>query len=388
MVKISSSISNSEFKDIQRLIFKALIFLPILFIIIAINYFIDPANTWKTGVVDCVVKAITYGINVKPAEDINERMLHKKLIQRTTSCPRNLVLGNSRLFKIGESMLHGTTMNNSVSGAIFEDYLGLYFEYIKLNCFPENIIIGTDPFQLSRTKYDRRWVAGLKNNVEQMLTTIMNGKVSKPPLTPSFFIPERVMNLLSLSYFQKSTYNFFDRFKRRWNSTDEQCNITMETRTNKIPYILENGDFLLNDDTKPATTSQVKKRALEFGNSEPKFLKLAKVSKNRIVIITSFIQFFLSKGTKVTLYIPPLHPYVYQKFLTRDDAKYVFEGEMAIRSLAEQLHIPVVGSTNPSDYGLNETHFEDGVHPKDESVARIILKKHEQELLRYGIPLK
>lgn len=387
-MKISSSISNSEVKDIQRLILKALIFLPIPIIIIAINYFIDPANTWKTGVIDCMVKAISYGIDVKRSENLNERLLQKKIIQRTTSCPRHLVLGNSRLMTIGESILYGATMNNSLPSSIFEDYLGLFFEYKKKNCFPESVIIGTDPFQLSRTKYDRRWEENLKGNVEQMLATIIDTRVSKPPLTPSLLIPEKVINLLSLSYFQESTTNFFDRLKRRWNSTDERCNITMETRTSKKSYILENGDFLLNEDTKPATISQGNELATEFGNSTQHFLKFAKVSKNRISLLTSFIQFFLSKGTKVTLYIPPLHPYAYQKLIARDDTKYIFEGEKAIRSIGEQLQIPVVGSTNPSDYGLNETYFTDGVHPKDESLPRIVFKRHEQELLRYGIPLK
>ncbi|MBK7845251.1 MAG: hypothetical protein IPJ71_16480 [Bdellovibrionales bacterium] len=367
---------------------KALIFLPILFIIVAINYFIDPANTWKTGVVDCMATALSSGINVTLNENINHRLLQKEIIQRTKTCPRHLVLGNSRLMTIRKDTFDGTTVNNSVVFAILEDYLGLFFEYKKLNCLPKSIIIGTDPVQFSLTKYERRWEENLKSSVEQMLRIIVNDKISKPLLAPSFMIPEKVTNLLSLSYFQESTTNFVDRFKHRWNSSDERCNITMETRTNKGPYILENGEFLLIKDAKPATTAKGNELAITYGNSHPKFLKFAKVSKNRILLLTSFIEFLLSKGIKVILYIPPFHPYSYQRLVARDDTKYLFEVEMALRSLGEQVHIPVVGSTNPSDYGLDETYFTDAVHSKDESVPKIIFKKHEQELLRNGIFLK
>lgn len=386
-MKISSSISSSEIKDIKRLILKALIFLPIPIIIIAVNYYIDPANIWKTGVVDCLVKAFSYGINVKRSENLNERLLQKKIIQRTTTCPRNLVLGNSRANTIGESILYGTTINNSVPHSIFEDYLGLFFEYKRKNCFPESIILGTDPQQMIRTKYETRWEENLKGNVEKMLARVINTRASKAPLTPSLLIPEKVKNLLSLSYFQESTTKFFDRLKRRWNSTDERCNITMEVKTSKKTYILENGEFLLIDE-KPATVSQRNELASELGNSVYTYLKFAKVSENRISLLTSFIQFLVSKGSKVTLYIPPFHPYAYRTLIARDDVKYYFEAEKVIRSIGEQLQIPVVGSTNPSDYGLNESYFSDGVHPKDESLPRIIFKRHEPELLTYGIPIK
>jgi len=143
------------FKFIKKLIF----LLPILCVIIGFNYFIDPANIFRSEkYYKEVVGVLLKGKNVANIMNYDERLLQKEYINGISKRKEIFVLGSSRVMQISSSVFPGHSfLNNGVSGASIEDDMAIYWMYRKKGFIPSIVVLGLDPWLLNKNNGQGRY---------------------------------------------------------------------------------------------------------------------------------------------------------------------------------------------------------------------------------------
>lgn len=376
MVKINSSISSSEKLAFRRLSIRLLMFLPIPVVIIAINYFIDPANLyWGARKYNCIASAIASGMNVRDVDNLDERLVQEKIITKIKAPPRQLIIGSSRSMMIGDNIFQQKSLNNSVSGASLEDYLALWYVYDEKGFLPEVFVIGLDPWILNRNSGQGRWQS-LNNNYQKMIK-----RLNLKAATNASTVSEKTLNLISLSYFQTSTTDFKKQFQKRWKESTDLCVATSELQSKEKQMILWDGRRVYDEKMRLRTVTKVEEDAISYGTDKNVYSLsgFAELDKENLKTLEVFSKYLLLKGVKVVFYLPPYHPTTFKKIIARDDTKIILEVEKAYKELGQRLHIPVVGSSNPDSYKLMGDVFFDGMHAKEKG-AQAVFKAHKEEL--------
>jgi hypothetical protein len=198
-----------------RFLYKLLLFLPILILVILVNYYVDPANLYRsdtyTGTGESYEKSIarylTSGYNVTNVEMLDERLLQKFLIlSRKAETVELAVLGSSRSQLLGSNLFpQKRIINNSVTGATIEDLLALINLYDSMNYKPSELIIELPPWYLNDNSGQTRWKS-LESDYISFTGKLegeksMTNKISKQP---NWSIDPKIIELLSFEYFQQS----------------------------------------------------------------------------------------------------------------------------------------------------------------------------------------
>src|ERR1035438_2772710 len=124
---------------------------PVLFIVISVNYWIDPANIFQNGKYEKgIVDFLCDSSNVTNIVNCDERLLQKFFIKCTSRQPDLLILGSSRSMLISSDLFTNQNIkNNSVSSASIEDDLAIYQLYQRQNMKPKVLLLCLDPWILN-----------------------------------------------------------------------------------------------------------------------------------------------------------------------------------------------------------------------------------------------
>jgi hypothetical protein len=211
--------------------------LSILLLVILINIIIDPANIVSKIEIK-IAKYLSEGYNVTYVQNIDERILQKRIIQNLRSSPTIVILGSSRVMLIGRDYYGNGCFNNGVSGASVEDIISIYQLYIDNNRIESigKIVIGIDPWLFNKNNGQNRW-----ESLSNEYYTFIDKKTSLIKKFPIY----KYSQLVSPSYFQTSIKNipkFVIRLRKNENvlPTNEYNN-SLFTRLNDgtIQYGLE-----------------------------------------------------------------------------------------------------------------------------------------------------
>lgn len=120
-------------------------------------FFCSFINAQKKSIEYRTAQLNIYGYVVSNPIGINERVFKKKLINLQQSNKKNIVLGSSRVMKLGSDVLKSkSVLNLGVSMASLEDVIGLYFIARKKGITPKKVYLGLDP-AIFFSNSDRRW---------------------------------------------------------------------------------------------------------------------------------------------------------------------------------------------------------------------------------------
>ena len=356
MKTTNSFTSNFDMKQLlSKLTFLAI---PILILIILINYFGDAANLFNRDFEKKIAEILIQGKNVTNISNYDERLLQEEIILSSKIKPDVVIIGSSRAMLIGKDYFPGLkTMNNSVSAASLEDLIAIYELYKTSQKIPKKIVIGIDPwtFQLddNRTRWKSigKYYYRFKNNDEME---------SESQLA--------LDQLISLSYFQNSLPILYNKIVGKYNPvpTHTSKNSTLtKLADGSITYGLEKRHITSEkviESAKVWISNGMIKRYKDFKTLQPKwneFLALiADMKKNNIEIV-----FVLS----------PFHPMVYKEMTYK--FPIINEEEEEILKFAKQSNIPLYGSFNPAKYNLSVKEFYDETHPKEDAMKEIFREK-------------
>ena len=357
----------------KKILLKISLFLPILFSVVFMNYFVDPANLFRgTPYEQSIAKLLLQGQNVANISNYDERLLQKFYIQGLTQKKDIIVLGSSRSMQISTDMFPGKTLfNNSVSGASVEDFISIYEMYSQKNLQPSIVIIGLDPWLLNRNNGQTRW----KSLISEYQAGIK--RLGFPLEMADYFrlnniIPDKYFELISLSYFQESV-RYGVKFFLDINVQGEQAQFYSTNETSAdVPIKLSDGSYSYAKSFSSLSTSEVRKLAISYvGDTVYSLESFNELDNNLALKLESFIGFLQNNGVDVILFLPPYHPATYELLISSDKYKIIVEAQQYFSSLAKSRHIVILGSYNPYDVICDESEFYDGMHTKKSCIEKI-----------------
>jgi len=347
--------------------------MPIIIIVIFVNYFGDAANIFKRDYEKNIANYILKGKNVTNITNYNERLLQKNLINNSSICPEIVVVGASASMLINSSYFKGKTFfNNSVSGGSIEDIIAIIEMYSQKKCFPKKIIIGLQPYVLNKNNNQTRW-----QTLDLEYQSFINKMSKNPPKKQESSINKintiikkniYYKELLSPSYFQSSI----------WSLIDGNTNpIITDKTTNKTFTKLADGSIIYDTKYRTASDKIIEEKVSIFlaGNiyGIEHFDALDKDLESKFIYL---IEYLSLKNVQVEFYLAPYHPRVYQLISKNEKYKNVLESESFFVNLGFRKNITVRGSFNPNKLHLDKTYFYDGMHLKEKGIATIFNPPH------------
>lgn len=342
----------------RRFIYKSLIIsLPILFLLIIVNYFGDGARIFDSEYEKEMADILFNGSFVTNISNYDERVFQKELINRMNNAPEILVLGSSRTMLINSAYFPNQTFfNNSVSGASIEDIIALFQIYKVRNILPKKIIIGIDPWLLNENNGQSRWKS------LEYFYNIYNKQNDSQITTSSL---HKYGELFSMSYFQASIKGIPKLFfgTTRPIPTQEKFNAT-NTK-------LSDGSLVYSADYRNATQNIINSKIDGYINGNIYSIEnFESISDDIWFEFQEFISTLKKENITVEFFLCPYAPKVYEKVSI--SYPNVEKSENLIVGFAKANGIKVYGSFDPYGLGFDETYFYDGMHCKEKGIEEIL----------------
>ena len=350
----------------KQFIYKVLaLSLPIILLVIGINYFGDAANVFDSEYEKKMVKIILNDKYVTNIQNYDERIFQEELISEIKFQPEIVIIGSSRTMLISSAFFSKQSLlNSSVSGAGLKDITAIYQIYKSNNKIPKKIIIGIDPWLLNENNIQSRWLS---------ISSYYNQFHHKKEIP--FISHKRFKQLFSLSYFQFS-------LKRLYKDLLENTNpIPTNERFNKTNTKLTDGSLVYGFEFKNASSKEIEIRIQSYLNN-----KLYNIDDFRSISDKSWKEFvkvlddMKNNGVEVELFLAPYAPLVYNEIL--DNYPMVIRSEEKIRNLALSKNIRLYGSFNPFELNMDNSYFYDGMHCNEKGIEKVLntitVKKQEK----------
>ncbi|MDI1235315.1 MAG: hypothetical protein PSX81_13620 [bacterium] len=360
----------------KKFITKLLLMLPILLLIIGINFKEDPANIFRRGPYEQgIVKYLNEGKNVTNVTNYDERLLQKYFINEMKDCPDVIILGSSRVMQLGNAYFPNEKLiNNGVSGASIEDLLAIYDLYENKGCKIKKVKIGLDPYFLNENNDQSRWKL-LANEYNEMLAKLgLSEYTEKTIMAESEVV--KYKQLWSVSYF-KSSWSYFIR------GVDVHYRPTTEAN-NKDFTKLTDGSIIYGESSRNSSLETINRYATQSITETPMYSmrEFTKISTKYQIILSQFIAYLQSKEVEVEFFISPYHPIVFDYIKKSKDYQIVFEVEKYFNQLADDRKIKLIGSYSPYTYNFIDSNFFDGFHCKGESLNMVFAKQNQIDSLK------
>ncbi len=354
------------------LFLKSLRFFPLLILIVAFNFMVDPAHLfdrhhkYERG----LAKLLAERANVENVQNYDHRLVQRYYVEQLTRRPEIISIGSSRSYQIRNEFFPGKLFfNNSVSQASLEDYIAIYGMYDRRNIRPATIVLGLDPWILNGHRNLTNWQSV---EFEYMRVVERMGASGSRLHTTSLPGLPKVWQLISPSYFQASVH----ALRRQLNAEEGAGRDYYPTDATEGEYDIKLRDGSLNygqafDRTPEAT---VNRDALAYAAAPPAeyFRSFTSIDPETARTFERFLDLLRADGVKVVFFLPPFHPLVYERFANSRRYSVVLGVEDYFTALASRKGLHLAGSYDPHRAGCAATaDFLDGHHPRVVCLAKI-----------------
>jgi hypothetical protein len=345
----------------KKLLLKlCIIFIPFAIIIVATNYYVDPANIFSgDAYVDKIATILASGNNADNISNYNERLLQKHFLQKQKEKnPDVVVMGSSRVMEISSNVYgEKKILNIGVSHADINDLIALAGLMEELKIKPKEVVINVDPFLISKGDNGvGEWIT-LKEYHKKFTEANCKGISNTETIEEENNQLKKYYTLITFDYFKNSL-----EFLCKGNTK------TVENVGKKTPQ--KNGRFVdgsiaysytyLHPDTLIAAyvaKSEGKNAAPETDNKKLTYLKC-------------LIDYYKSKGVNITLILLPFHQSYFDE--ANANQKNVFNAyETFYTTMAMQNKVKIIGSFNAKKEGLNNIDFYDSYHCNGDALKKV-----------------
>lgn len=371
---------------------KVLYFLPLLFIFLFINIFIDPFGVFHTLEDDdrWIVEQLAQGKNVIYGITPDERLIQKGYIEKMSKMRNNfdiVVIGSSRSMQINSDMFQGKKFfNSSVTGASLQDMIAITEVYKEFEVDINTLVIGVDP-----------WIFNDQNGLERgrllepyyyhflesenLFDLNLFEKIIKQFDSTSFDkqeIKKKFQALFSLKYFQHAL--FVKEF-----TYESQVHHVAESIYQEKPVKVYDGSVTNSRDLREKSNDAILAEVNNYivRGSAYSLDSFQKIDGNLEMQFKVWVEDLTDSGVVVILFLPPYHPVMYDFLINSPTYRIVQDVEHRIREISEMLNIMVVGSYNPEYISFLEPDFYDFMHPRREAVERLFLGDSVRRLIGY-----
>lgn len=322
------------------------------------NYLIDGFGIFNNELITKIANHINNGKNVGNLLNIDDRTLHKIILETKNNQDEIIALGSSRIMGIGQKLFKESFFNHGMSGASLNDYAGILGLYLKTQQhIPKIIIFGLDPWVLN-TNSDSRW-----QNFNEYVSFFYNQLSSKKSETNNRKINllQKIKELLSLKY---TLYNILLlKNKQKVVLLDNECPPCM-------PCFLYDGSHHETRKDSYLTNKETITRVKQYISLHPIY-HLGGFTKLNTDLFEKMIDFLQKEKIKIIFFLPPYHPLAYKAIY--GDKRYVnvLNAEKYFQTFAQQHNIPIIGSYNPDQANVGEEDFYDAMHLKSKALQNI-----------------
>lgn len=341
----------------KRFLIKILLWgLPMLLIIVLVNYYGDAANLYKTDLEKSMARIIMKDLNVTNIKNFNDRMFQKEIANLKKSPPQILVMGSSRTMLIGSNFFPKKDIyNSSVSGASLEDLVAIYQIYKERKLSPYKIIIGIDPWIFNKNNEQVRW----KSLADYYYRFLNRNQVNLS------YVWDKYLQLISLSYFQSSVRNMP---KRIFDKSGPEATTQIRNQTNTW---LTDGSLTYPEKFRNTTIDQIESKIHAYKTGEIYSIEnFEKISQNNWTHFKMLVEDMEKNDIEIEFLLAPYPPSVYDKL--EKEYLMVHLTEEKILKLADSKNIKVYGSYNPYKLEMNIEHFYDGMHANEKGIQKIL----------------
>ncbi len=356
----------------KKFLIKFLFLLPIGFLIIGINCFVDPAYLFKNKTYeDGIAEILSENKNVGNVTNYDERLVQKYYINKMKDKKEVVVFGSSRCMQIDRSFFPDRSFfNSSVTGATVEDSAAIYYLYRKNKKIPKTIVFCLDPWVLNKNNEQIRF-SSLESEYLKMLKIIgiKNHNIG------ASIIPAKYLQVLSLTYFQASVDKLFDDV---FNNGRHKKGDYFATDKEYAEYPIKKMDGSYSYDLKMRTLdyNKVKASAAAYAKDKnvyaiSRYDEIDLGLKNQL---EKLIDLILKDNVTLVLFLPPYHKDAFDILTRRQDTKIIMEAQAYFKQLAKAKGLIILGDNDPSIYNLDNEDFYDGMHPKKSGINKIFNK--------------
>lgn len=370
-------IAPTGVRPVLRLMGRLLLFAPIPALMAITSWKVDPAYLFGRAHLvpaEQVANAWLSGRHViLSAWSLDERLVMRYYVNRLWpwQAPDVLVMGSSRVMKVGAALFPGRSFfNSSVSGASMEDHVGIFQLFRERGLKPRTMVLGLDPWLLNRNNRQPRWVTlepEYRRGRERLL-----GRRGLSATMLSGIPTAKTFELFSPAYFQAAISIVFG-FSGRPAIADGELTVLVTDQTNvdqQIRYTdgsIEDSSYVrgLSDD-------YVRGQAIAGANSSPPYSlgDFLNFDPDLTQLFERYVIDLRAIGVVPVFYLPPYHPAGYQRLIEQPKFRIIMDAENYFRRFAASHGIEVYGSYDPAPCGLNESDFSDMMHTKRRAMTQ------------------
>ncbi len=351
---------------IKLLLKGLLVTVPLALLLITVNYRVDGSAVLRGDKFELEVaqawlsdKAVGNFTNA-----INERSVMRLYVENLNQPLDTLVLGSSRAMQItaASTGAEGYFFNAGMTGADRKDILSTFYLFDRADKLPENLVIAVDPWIF----FDSEEALNFRsddNLYREFLSQRLGMETEYTPEDQSV----RRKALTSPAYFQENIQYFYS------DHSEEERPTILANRMDDLDedIRLADGTQWYSASVRNASQDQVDHNALEVANVDyAQLYGFTDVDEELLRQFQAFISYAVNRGVNVTLVLTPFHPIYWDMLSVNPDYSGVQQAEQAMRNLAAQQGVLLVGSYNPTDANVSNEDFYDGLHIRRESICK------------------
>ena len=283
--------------------------------------------------------------------------------------PSVIGIGSSRVLQFNREVIgNDSYFSMGVTGADVRDNMTSYYVMVRAGKAPDVLVWSVDPWVLygSEKAFDSRADSELYN---EFLTKVLG-------VETDYEEPDKVelwKALADPAYFQ-GNMDYYMAIRSGAAVTDDEGNeipfkaVTGDVYDNDASIKRSDGSVLYSREFREQNQDQILFNAMSACNTfnSVHMEGFTELSAKQEQAFDAFIRYAQSNGTTVILVLCPWHPYLYDFLLWQEDDHQGFlQVENWIRQYAHDNQVPLYGSYDPLQLGMEEMDFFDGLHCKD-----------------------
>ncbi|HME42582.1 MAG TPA: hypothetical protein VKF36_05800 [Syntrophorhabdales bacterium] len=293
----------------------------------------------------------------------DERELERLIVENYPGQRDTIALGSSRTMVLRKRFIRGGNVdffNNSVSGAIIEDYIAIVGLYRRKGVLPKTVIIGIDPWIFNKNnRLGSEFWRVLESYYREMVAEFPKGARGRTLVAsitePRSDVASSYEQLINLEYTLQN-WDYLQKGKKLYVTDTVNVDDIIREPDGSVdfPYNLRFG-----------TMAQIGLRGL------PPIIYRDFEALSGTELFEDLLHYLKTHGVAVVLLLPPLHPDVYQACLNDPKYSITIKVEAYLRQLARDNGFTMVGSFDPGKYGFRAEDFADEIHGHESVMKRL-----------------
>lgn len=333
-----------------------------LILMAAVNFMVDPSRLFRGGGPEQrLAAALIAGRHMIGADNYDERLAQRLIIQQLPAAPRLAVFGSSRIMPAGTSLLGAGVFNHAVSGGTLQDAVGLLGLYEDRTMLPQNVLLAPDPWVFNAHSQMNDWQT-LADAVEHQRHRLgLEGKTEgQRPASR-----HQMAALISLDYFLASL-RAIGRVggDGGWN----------ESSDDNSPLVVRRADGSLKYPDQSWDMASVASMAARWASADAVYAmsKYQRLDPDMTALLEAQLDRLAAAGSHVRLVLVPFHPAAWRVLSVRPDMTMIAAAEDYLRQQAGRRGLLLLGSYDPNRAGCPAAEFMDALHPDETCLARFL----------------